>query len=98
MRQEVCKLKQFVNQYETEIEFYKLECETLKKEKDQLRNNLENFLKKNSTIEQSLKTKETVNLQNLQHLEFLEKIETLDIEKNKIQVIFLFFKSKKLIL
>jgi len=86
LKQEISKLKQLITKYEHEIEFYRQESETLRIEKDNLRSGLEDFIKRNSTIEQSLDFSEKKDFHGLQTSKVLEELQKVDIEKNKIQV------------
>lgn len=86
LKQEINKLKQLIDKYEHEVEFYKKESEILRKEKDNLRTGLEEFIRKNSTIEHSLDFMGKTDLHSLQTSKVLEELQKVDIEKNKIQV------------
>ena len=87
LKQEISKLKLIIDKYENEVEFYKQETETLRKEKDNLRTGLEDFIRKNSTIEQSLDFTGKTDLHSLQTSKVLEELQKVEIEKDKIQVL-----------
>jgi len=94
LKQEISKLKLLIDKYENEVEFYKQETETLRKEKDNLRTGLEDFIRKNSTIEQSLDFTGKTDLHSLQTSKVLEELQKVEIEKDKIQVLDKEYKPK----
>ena len=81
LKQEIVKLKELIQKYEKEVEYYKQETEILKGEKDILRGDLENYLRRHSTIEQA------VEFGGQNDTKLQEELEQVESEKNKIRVI-----------
>ena len=52
LKGEIDQLKKLLKEYEKEIQFYREESATLRKEKDRMRAQMENFVMKNSSIEE----------------------------------------------
>jgi len=86
LKQEIFKLKELIHKYEKEVEFYKQESEGLKRDKDSLRADLENYIQRHSTIEQSVEFGGSkTGLQELQAAKIQDELEQVESEKNKIK-------------
>lgn len=87
MNQEINNLKQLMQESEQELEFYKHETEILRKDKDNLRTELEEYVRRNSTIEQSLRQEKAQEFDSVKIAKIMDEVEKIEIEKKTLKVV-----------